>query len=134
MLISSQWQFLLFLGSVLLGWLIHPAHGTTTDQVFDVQLARDNNGGDCDAHLSVVNLMSSEVEAMVKAATDAINTLLTAPEGSALKGRKERLRIAMMAEKLWKIKYTKLKLTVEDKNSIKTLDAIKSAKPHSVCI
>lgn len=118
---------------VLLGWLIPVTHQKTTSEAFKVLKDEDHMGGSCTNQLSYVDTWVPEVENLVKAATDAINTILYTPRTPSLamsdERKRDRLRVALFAHQLFGTKFEGEAVKVTDAFSREVLDTVKSQKP-----
>jgi hypothetical protein len=78
------------------------AEDINTSDTFKVLTDSDNMGGSCDSKKTAVDAMVPEVQQLVKAATDSIDTLLTDPSGLStwsISKRNERLRLLLLARR-----------------------------------
>ncbi|KAJ5390524.1 uncharacterized protein N7496_001592 [Penicillium cataractarum] len=117
MLLSSGWPVLLWMATVLLGLLapVTMAADIKTSNTFKVLTDSDNMGGSCDSRTTQVDAMVPEIQALITAATDAIDTLLTTPTFSSLaipSKKKNRERLLLLAKQFFGIKFNRyLKVT-----------------------
>lgn len=139
MILSFQWPSLLCMAIVFLGWLgpVLGADDIETSKVFKVLTKADNMGGECDDILPKVNAMIPEVQKLVDAAVDAIDSILKSPSTSEWTNSNEkgdeRARILLLARQIFgadfnakrsKLHPTKF-LKLADQDSINTMTAVK---------
>lgn len=129
MLLSSGWPALLWMATVLLGLLAPAAmaEDINTSDTFKVLTASDNMGGSCDSKKAAVDAMVPEVQQLIKAATDSIDTILTDPSGLGSwtpSKRSERLRLLLLARRFFGTKFNVVNLKV-DSSTKGTLNTVK---------
>jgi hypothetical protein len=117
------------MATVLLGLLapVTMAEDINTSDTFKVLTDSDNMGGSCDSKKTAVDAMVPEVQQLVKAATDSIDTLLTDPSGLStwsISKRNERLRLLLLARRFFGTKFSTLNLKV-DSSTKGTLNTVK---------
>lgn len=129
MLLSSGWPALLWMATVLLGLLapVTMAEDINTSDTFKVLTSSDNMGGDCDSKRTQVDAMVPEIQQLIKAATDSIDTLLTDPAGLSSwspSKRNERMRLLLLARRFFGTKFNSVTLKV-DSSTKGTLTTVK---------
>ncbi|GLI80958.1 hypothetical protein PoHVEF18_009326 [Penicillium ochrochloron] len=103
------------------------AEDINTSDTFKVLTASDNMGGSCDSKKAAVDAMVPEVQQLIKAATDSIDTILTDPSGLGSwtpSKRSERLRLLLLARRFFGTKFNAVNLKV-DSSTKGTLNTVK---------
>lgn len=127
-----RWRVLLCISALLLGWLVPLTEQTKTSEVFRVMRDSDNLGGSCDRYFNEIDNYMPEVEALIEAATTAIEKLLKGPM-TPLHSKdtiKERWRIGFMADRYFGATPEGSRVRVEDDASRKRLNSIKGKTPN----
>ncbi|OOQ86531.1 hypothetical protein PEBR_21144 [Penicillium brasilianum] len=128
MLLSSGWPALLWMATVLLGLLapVTVADDIKTSETFKVLTSSDNMGGSCDSKTTQVDAMVPEIQALITAATDAIDTLLNPSTSSLLSSskRKDRMRLLLLAKQFFGTTFSTKTLKV-DSSTKGTLTTVK---------
>ncbi|KAJ5908048.1 hypothetical protein N7495_000730 [Penicillium taxi] len=106
--------------------LLAAATDIETSQTYKVLTDADNMGGSCTSRLAQVNKLIAEVQQLIQAATDSIDTILKFSTSSIVSSSKknERLRLLLLAQRFFGTKYSSVTLQVSDKTSqtnLKTL-------------
>ena len=121
------------MATVLLGWLV-PVTVTAdikTSETFKVLTDGDNMGGSCDSRRNDVDALVPEVQQLIMAASNAIDTITKNPPRSELLSptkRKDRLRIFLLARWFFGTKFNSVLLTI-DSSSKGTLNSVKGQIP-----
>lgn len=132
MLLSSGWPALLWMATVLLSLLapVTIAEDINTSDTFKVLTSSDNMGGSCDSKKTQVDAMVPEIQQLIKAATDSIDTLLTDPTGLGSwtpSKRNERMRLLLLARRFFGTKFSSVSLKV-DSSTKGTLTTVKGRR------
>lgn len=129
MLLFSGWPALLWVATVLLGLLapVTMAADIKTSDIFKVLTDSDNMGGSCDSRTTQVDAMVPEIQALITAATDAIDTLLKTPTLGSLtipSKRKDRERLFLLAKQFFGTEFGSKSLIIKS-SSKGTLETVK---------
>lgn len=108
--------------AMLLSWLMPALAASTikTSDSFKVLTDDDKMGGSCTSKMSQVDALLPEVQALIKAATTAIDDLLDDPgvfvSGWLPSKKKDRMRLLLLAQQFFGTEFDAKKLKVYAQN------------------